>query len=111
VPRDQFLARAGLALDQHGAVHRSHELQALEHRLHRGALADDVVEPVPVAQLRPQLGVLLAEPRLVDRCCQHAREMGQLHGLDEEVDRAALDGRDRFLDTAVPVITTATISG
>src|SRR6187200_430198 len=62
-PRDQFLAGAGLALNQHGAVHRSYELEALEHRLHRGALADDIVEPVPVPQLRPQLGVLLAEPR------------------------------------------------
>ena len=99
--RDQFLARAGLALNQHGAVHRRHELEALEHRLHRGALADDVVEPVPVAQLRPQLGVLLAEPRLVDRRCQHAGEMWQLHRLDEEVDGAALDRRDRFFDTAV----------
>ncbi len=99
--RDQFLARAGLALNQHGAVHRRHELEGLEHRLHRGALADDVVEPVPVAQLRPQLGVLLAEPRLVDRRCQHAGEMGQLHRLDEEVDGAALDRRDRFFDTAV----------
>ena len=80
-PRDQFLAGAGLALNQHGAVHRRHELQALEHRLHRGALADDVVEPVPIAQLRAQLGVLLAEPRLVDRCCEHARQMRELHGL------------------------------
>ena len=49
--RDQLLAGAGLALDQHGAVHRRDQLQGLEHLLHRGALADDVVEPVAIAKL------------------------------------------------------------
>src|SRR4030095_3602483 len=54
-PRDQFLSRAGLALDQDSAVHRRHELEALEHGLHRRALADDVIEPIAIAELRAQL--------------------------------------------------------
>ena len=33
---------------------------------------------------------------------QHARELRQLERLDQEVDRAALDRRDRFLDAAEP---------
>ena len=99
-PGDQLLAGAGLALDQDGAVHRRHELEALEHRLHRGALADDVVEAVAIAKLCAQLGVLLAEARLIDRRCQHARQVRELHRLDEEVDRAAFDCGDRILDAA-----------
>ena len=60
-PRDQLLAGAGLALDQHGAVHRRHELEALEDRLHGAALADHLIEAIAVAELRAQLGVFLAE--------------------------------------------------
>ncbi len=101
-PRDEFLAGAGLALDQHGAVHRRDQLEALEHLLHRAALADDVVEAVAIAQLRPQFGVLLPQARLVDGGRQHARQLRQLHRLDEEVDGAALDGRHGFFDTAEP---------
>ena len=43
-PRDQLLAGAGLALNQHGAVHRRDQLEALEHLSASPALADHVVE-------------------------------------------------------------------
>ena len=43
-PRDQLLAGAGLALDQHRAVHRRDELERREDAAHRRAAADDVVE-------------------------------------------------------------------
>ena len=69
-PRDQLLAGAGLALDQHGAVHRRDELERREDLLHRRALPDDVVEAEAVVQLRAQLRVLLAQARLV-----HARRV------------------------------------
>ena len=87
-PGDQLLAGAGLALNQHGAVHRRDQLEALEDLLHRRALADHVVEPVAIAKLRAQFGVLLPQTRLVDGRRQHARQVGQLDRLDEEVDGA-----------------------
>ena len=37
----QFFARAGLAINQHAAVGRRHELNLLAQRLHGNALADD----------------------------------------------------------------------
>ncbi len=101
-PRDQLLAGAGLALNQHGAVHRRDQLQGLEDLLHRRALADDVVEAVAIAQLRAQFGVLLPQAPLVDAGRQHARQLRQLERLDEEVDGAALDRGDGFLDAAEP---------
>ncbi len=97
---DELLARARLALNQHGAVHRRDELQALEDGLHRGALADDVAEAIPIAQLRTQLGVLLPQSWLVHGRREHARQMRGLHRLDEEVDRASLDCRQRLFDAA-----------
>jgi hypothetical protein len=35
--RDEILARAGLARDQHGGVGAGHLLHHLEHAVHRGA--------------------------------------------------------------------------
>ena len=100
--RDQLLAGAGLAVNQHGAVHRRHELERREERLHRAVPADDVVEPEPVVELRPELGVLLAQPLLLDAGPEHTGELGQLERLDQEVDGAALDRADRFGHAAEP---------
>ncbi len=52
-------------------------------------------------QLRAQLGVLRAQPPLVDRRpCSMRRELRELERLDQEVDGAALDRRDRLVDAA-----------
>src|SRR5262245_31918772 len=40
----QFLAGAGLALDEHGGIGRCHELELREHQRERGAAPDDPVE-------------------------------------------------------------------
>ncbi len=93
-PRDQFLAGARLALDQHGAVHRRDQFERREDVLHRRALADDRVEAEAVAQLRPQFGVLLAQAAAFElRRRARATSCVDLERLDQEVDRAALDGR------------------
>ena len=68
--------------------------------LHRRAAADDVVEAEAVVQLGPQLRVLDAQAPLGDAGVEHVGELTELERLDEEVDGAALDGLDRFLDTA-----------
>ena len=62
--------------------------------------ADDVVEAELAFELRLELGVLFAQPLLVEPGVQHARELRQLERLDQEVDGAALDRRDRFRDAA-----------
>src|SRR5512142_701002 len=65
---DQFLARAGLSLYQNRAVHRSDELQRVEHVAHRWTAADDVVEPESSVQLGAQFRILLTEQPLLDAC-------------------------------------------
>ena len=57
--RDQLLARAALAADQHRRVGSDHLGDVLIHLPHRSAVADDVGEFVALAQLLPQLGILL----------------------------------------------------
>ena len=91
-PRDELLARARLALDQHRARHRGDELEGREHLADRRAVADDVLEAVARRELRLQIRVLLLQPALLERRVQHTRKLADLEGLDEEVDRAALDG-------------------
>ena len=64
------------------------------------AAADDVVEAEAVVQLRAQLGVLLPQPPLLERRAQHPRQLRELKRLDQEIDGAALDRRDRVVDAA-----------
>ena len=47
---DQFLAGAGLALDQHAGVGRGDALQPLDHVAHLGAVADHALEAEPLVQ-------------------------------------------------------------
>src|SRR4030042_5065434 len=50
-PGDQLLARAALALDQDRGAGRGRRPAQVEDFLHRLALADEVVKPVPAAEL------------------------------------------------------------
>jgi hypothetical protein len=49
--REQFFARAGLTLHEHGGIRRSNLRNELEHRLHRRALAQHPAERVGFAFL------------------------------------------------------------
>ena len=53
-------------VNQHGAVHRRHELQRREDLPHRRALTDDAVEAVAILELRAELGVLGAKALLIE---------------------------------------------
>ena len=68
-PRDELLAAAGLAADEHRRVRRRGLLRELVDRLHRRALADDLVEEVADRSLRLRLRALqlLVERRRLQR--------------------------------------------
>ncbi len=101
-PRDQLLAGAGLALDQHGAVHRRDKFENGEDMAHRRAVADHAVEAVPIAELGAEVGVLFAQASLFHRRRQDAGQLRQLERLDQEVDGAPTHGRHRFGDATEP---------
>ncbi len=61
-PRDQLLARAGLAEDQHGAAGRGDLPDRRTHRLHRPALAGQGTHVPLGAGLVAQIGPLAPEP-------------------------------------------------
>ena len=66
----QLLARAGLALDQHGGVGRRDPLQPVDHLVHLRAVADDALEAEllvePAVQLRVGPPQVLAAGRVLD---------------------------------------------
>ena len=107
-PRDELLAGARFALDQHGAVHRGDQLERREQLLHRAVAADDVVEPETVAQLHPQLGVLLPQAPLVDRGLRaRARAAASWNGLIRKSMAPRFIAVTASLTPPKPVITTA----
>ena len=59
--RQQFLAGAGFAVDQHGGIGGRHGLQLLEGGFQRAALADDLLEAVVGADLVFEVDLLLLE--------------------------------------------------
>ena len=79
--RDELFAGPGLATNQHGRVRAGHLRHLLVHLPHRPARADDVREVVALAELLPQMGVLVFqaaavlfdEPLNLDRLGQHRR--------------------------------------
>ncbi len=97
-PGHQFLARAGLALNQHGAVHRRHQLERGEETLHHVAAADQAAEAEPVVQPRPKLRVLALEAPLAERGLEDLYQLNELERLDEEVDGAPLERAHRMID-------------
>ena len=60
---DQFLAGAGLALDQHAGVGRGDALEPLDHVAHLRAVADDALEAEPLVEPAIQLDVRPPQPR------------------------------------------------
>ena len=60
--RDQLLAGAGLAGDQHGGVGRRDQLDLAQRLLDRGAVADDAAVIALEADLLLQIGVLQLQP-------------------------------------------------
>ena len=60
--RDELLARAALALDEHGRLRRGDAIEPREHGLHRGPVADEVRVVVASLERGLLLAHLLGEP-------------------------------------------------
>ena len=118
--RDQLLARARLAADEHRRAARRDLRDLLVHLTHRSTGADEVRELVPLLQLEPQVGVFVeetaalrfGEPRRFHRLCRHRRDdLEEAHELlvlavllQLQLDAERADGRaaveDRRADEA-----------
>ena len=98
-PGHQFLARAGLALNQDRALHRRDQLQGVEQFGHRRGGTHHPVKPEPLVELGLEERVFAAEPVFIDGRAQHMHQLAQLEGLEQEVGRAFLDGGDGLIHT------------
>ena len=110
--RDQFLACAGLTVNEHGAVHRRHQFERGEERLHRAVAADDVLEAELAFELRLELGVLLAQTLLLEPGrAARATSCESWNGLIRKSTAPRLIAVTASATPPNPVITTARISG
>ena len=97
-PRDELLADAALALNEHRRVGRRRAADGGHHLLERGALADHLVADLDGLLER---SVLVAQPPLVERVAQaHEHALARERLLDE-VERALLGRLDRGADGPV----------
>ena len=65
--RDQFLAGAAFAYDQHCAVRVGHLVNKIINLLHLPAGADNVLETITILQLLPQINVLPQRRLIIQR--------------------------------------------
>ena len=93
--REQFLAGAGFAVDQHGGIGGRHGLHLLQNGLQRAALADDLLEAVVGADLVFEVDLLLREPRVQfldalvgERVLERDRHLARRLGEELQVVRA-----------------------
>jgi hypothetical protein len=100
--REQLLARAALALQEHRGPRRRRGLHRLEDAPDGGRVADDLPLRAHRAHLAAQRLVLAPQPHVLERLLHRQLELLRPHGLGDVVDRAGLDGRDRVLDRRVP---------
>jgi hypothetical protein len=93
--RDQLLAGAGLAGDQHAGLDRVDLGDQLEHLLHRAALAEQLGEPDPAGELVAQREVVLDQRALLQGAADHRVDLVDLERLGQVVVRALLHRGDR----------------
>ena len=99
--RDQFLADAGFALDQHRDVRGGGLLGGAQHRAHARAAGDDVLEGERAGAAALDAGELALERARRERVAQrHLQPLGA-DRLDDEIDRAGAHRRDHVVDAAV----------
>ena len=99
--REQLLAGARLALEQHGRARRRGRRDGLQHATDRRAVADDLPLVPELHHLAAQPLVLAAQAHDLERLIDRELELLRPDGLRDVVDRAGLDRRDRVLDAAV----------
>ena len=96
--RHQLFPGTALAVDQHAAVGRGHQLHLLAQRLHGHAVADDAVFRLRVAA---QPHVFELQPPVIQRVLQHHGELLDGKRLLQKIEGAQLGGLDGGLNIAV----------
>jgi len=79
--REEPLACACFAEDEHGRVRRGHTRREVEEPLHRLARTDDALERKPIAHRTLEAGRTCAQPRLVERTPEEELELVELEGF------------------------------
>ena len=99
--RDELLARAGLAAQEHRRVRVRHLLHHREHLAHRGRGPHDLLEPGRLLELAAQPRDVAALALVRDRVAEHERELVVADRLREVVERALAHRLHRGLDGRV----------
>ena len=99
--RDQFLADAGFAFDQHRDVRRRGLLRAVQHRLHAGAAGDDVLEGERAGLAALDARDFALERAGGERIAQRDLQAFGAGRLDHEIDRAGAHRRHHVVDAAM----------
>jgi hypothetical protein len=100
--RGELLPCSSFSGDQHRARRRGDRLEQLEQRAHRGAVADQPVDPVAILELRSQIRVFRFQPPLLERRTEHVQQRVELKRLGDEVRGALLDRLDGVFHGPVP---------
>ena len=100
--RDELLAGARLAGEEHGAVAPRDALHEREHRAQRRVVGDDVVGRVEARQARVHHRMLAREPPLLPRAAHEHVDLRHPVRLGEVVVGAELHRADRAVDRRVP---------
>jgi hypothetical protein len=100
-PRDQLLADAALAPDEHRGVRGGHARHQRQDLLHPAALADDPLQAVPLDELSLKLADLAFQVRLLGHSIDTNKEFLQVERLGKVIGGSVLHGLDRGLDGAV----------
>ena len=99
--RDEFLARAGRALDEHAGVGGGDAFELLDDLAHQRAVADDALEAELFVQPAVQLEVRPPQPGAFGRLFGARPKLGDIDRLQEIIERPALHRLDRRGDRAV----------
>ncbi len=99
--RDELLARARLAPDEHRRRRRRRLLDHAIERSNAGAVADDAAEAALLAELTAEQLDLAQRLLPLDRLVQQDAQPLRIHGLAQIVVGAVLDRFDRALDGAL----------
>src|SRR6185437_16594780 len=73
--RDELLAGAAFALDEHRRVSRRHAPNQVQDALHASALADERARRIDALQISPKRRVFAAHPSLVQRALDRIDEL------------------------------------
>jgi hypothetical protein len=93
-PRDELLAGAALARDQHGALRLAHRIDEPIDRLHGLARADELPDALEAPDLRAEARVLALERLEPQRALDRVEDLLGSRILDQVVGRAELHRLD-----------------